>query len=259
MPPDSQPRASGHLTDVSSSRSDTAEAPRRDRHFITQASRPAREITTLLIDDEPLSREALARTLRDNGLSVLGQASGGERALELVLALTPDVVVVDVHLPGISGIQTIEQISLHAPDSRILVLTHSERNKVIEAIVAGASGYILKTAPAESIVRAIRDTAAGECVLSPQVAGRILQRLRELHIPISHPSQAKAREIRAALTDREQQIFAMLATGKSNHQIGADLGLSANTVSNHIKSILTKLHLHNRIEAAACAVRAGMS
>jgi DNA-binding NarL/FixJ family response regulator len=231
----------------------------RDRHFITHAARRPREIAVVLIDDEPLIREALARTLRQSGLNVVGEARSGEQALELVLDLRPDVVLMDIRLPGISGIQTIERICLHAPGSRVLVLSRSERNRVVEAIIAGASGYILKTAPTDSIVRAIRDTAAGECVLSPQVAGKILQRIRELHIPISTSSQTAAKEIRSALTDRELQIFTTLATGHSNHQIGDELGLSSNTVSNHVKSILTKLHLSNRIEAAAYAVRAGMS
>jgi DNA-binding NarL/FixJ family response regulator len=254
-----QLQATGDSSALPSRSALASDVLRREKHFITQGTPRAREITVVLIDDEPLIREALAGTLRRSGFSVVGEARTGEQALELVLEQRPDVVLMDVRLPGISGIQTIERICLHAPGSRVLVLTRSERNKVVEAILAGASGYILKTAPTESILRAIRETAAGECVLSPQVAGKILQRIRELHIPISNSSQTAAKEIRAALTARELQIFTSLATGHSNHQIGDQLGLSANTVSNHVKSILTKLHLHNRIEAAAYAVRAGMS
>ena len=238
---------------------DPGDVWRRERHFITQGAWPPRQIKVLLIDDEPLIREALARTLSDSGLHVVGEARSGEQALELVLDLRPDVVVMDIRLPGISGVQTIERICLHAPGSRVLVLTRSERNKVVEAIIAGASGYILKTSPPETIVRAIRATADGECVLSPQVAGKILQRIRQLHIPIASSSQTAAKEVRAVLTHRELEIFTLLATGNTNHRIGDDLGLSANTVSNHIKSILAKLHLHNRVEAAAYAVRAGIS
>jgi DNA-binding NarL/FixJ family response regulator len=141
----------------------------------------------------------------------------------------------------------------------VLVLTHSDQNRVVEAIIAGASGYILKTAPSEQIVRAIRATAAGESVLSPQIAGKLLEHVRRAAIPVIATSQTDADSIRAALTRRELEIFAHLASGKTNRQIGDEFSLSTNTVRNHIKSILDKLHLENRIQAAAHAVRAGIS
>jgi two-component system nitrate/nitrite response regulator NarL len=147
---------------------------------------------------------------------------------------------------------------LLAPASPVLVLTRSEQNRVVEAIIAGASGYILKSAPVEAIIIAVKATAAGESVLSSKIAGKLLQRIREQDIPVKTSAIAAA-AIRAALTDRELEIFKRLASGKSNHEIGQDLSLSPNTVGNHVASILAKLHLEKRIQAAADAVRSGIS
>jgi DNA-binding NarL/FixJ family response regulator len=154
-------------------------------------------------------------------------------------------------------VQAIEQLGLLAPTSRVLVLTRSEQNRVVEAIVAGARGYILKSAPVAAIISAVKATAAGESVLSPKIAGKLLQRIRELDIPVKTSAAAVA--IRAALTDRELEIFQQLASGKSNHEIGRDLSLSPNTVANHVAGSLAKLHVENRIQAAVEAVRSGIS
>ncbi len=124
--------------------------------------------TVVLVDDEPLIRATLARTLSEAGLDVVGEASNEPDAVELVLDLRPDVVLIDIKLPGGSGVQTVERLAMLAPASRLLVLTRSEQNQVVEAIVAGASGYILKTAPPKAIISAVRATAAGENVLSPK-------------------------------------------------------------------------------------------
>jgi putative FmdB family regulatory protein len=134
---------------------------------------------------------------------------------------------------------------LLAPASRVLVLTRSDQNRVVEAIIAGASGYILKDAPPAAIISAVQATAAGQSVLSPQIAGKLLQHIREMDIPVKNSDRA-AVAIRAALTDRELEIFTLLASGNSNPEIARELSLSTNTVSNHIASILAKLHLENR-------------
>jgi DNA-binding NarL/FixJ family response regulator len=120
-------------------------------------------------------------------------------------------------------------------------------------------GYILKSAPREAIIGAVRATAAGECVLSSEIAGLILERIRERDIPVTANSRSAAGAIRAALTTREMEIFERLASGESNQKIGLELSLSTNTISNHIASILAKLHLDNRIQAAVQAVRSGIS
>jgi DNA-binding NarL/FixJ family response regulator len=221
------------------------------------AERPP-PITVALVDDEQLTRVALAQALSSSGLELVGEAATGDDAIELVVDVRPDVVLMDLQLPGMSGVQAIEQLGLIAPTSRVLVLTRSEQNRVVEAIIAGAHGYILKSAPVEAIISAVKATAAGESVLSSQIAGKLLQRIRELDIPV-RTSAIAAVAIRTALTERELEIFKRLASGKSNHEIARDLSLSPNTVANHVAGILSKLHFENRIQAAAEAVRSGIS
>jgi DNA-binding NarL/FixJ family response regulator len=225
----------------------------------TPGARRERPITLVLVDDEPLIRVALAQAAKAEGVDLVGEATDGEAAIELVVDLRPDVVLTDIRLPGISGVEVIERLGLLAPASRVLVLARTEQNRVVEAIIAGASGYILKTALPEAIVAAVRATAAGDCVLSPQIAGTLLERIRERDIAVTATSHDAASAIRATLTARELEIFTRLASGESNPQIARDLSVSTYTVSNHIKSILAKLHLDNRIQAAVQAVRTGIS
>src|SRR3954453_18715356 len=141
-------------------------------------------ITVVLVDDEQLIRVALAQALSSSGLELVGEAATGEDAIELVIDVRPDVVLMDLQLPRMSGVHAIQQLGLLAPSSRVLVLTRSEQNRVVEAILAGASGYILKSAPLEAIVSAIKATAAGESVLSSKIAGTLLERIREQDIPV---------------------------------------------------------------------------
>jgi DNA-binding NarL/FixJ family response regulator len=214
----------------------------------------------VLVDHEALTRVALAQVIEAaEGLELVGMAESGEAAVKMVVALRPDVVLIGLRLPGMPAIEAIEQLWLLAPRSRILVLTRSEQNLVVEAIVAGASGYILKSATLDEIVQAVRETAAGEAVLSPKVAGRLLNVIRNTAMPVADPNDETAATIRAALTAREMEIFGCLASGNSNQDIGRQLSLSTNTVSNHIASILGKLQLDNRIQAAVEAVRSGIS
>jgi DNA-binding NarL/FixJ family response regulator len=148
-----------------------------------------------------------------------------------------------------------------APASRILVLTGAEeRHQVVEAIVAGACGYLLKEhATPDEIVGAVTASAAGECVISTHIAGDLLDRIRERDIPVTARSEHARTAIRMILTERELEIFKRLASGESNQEIGRALWLSENTVKNHIASILAKLQLDNRIQAAVQAVRSGIS
>ena len=216
-------------------------------------------VTVVLVDDEQLIRSALAQALSVGGLDLVGEAADVQDAIGTVLDLRPDVVLMDLMPSGGSGVDAIAQLGLLAPASRVLVLTRSEQNRVVEAIVAGASGYILKTASPETIAAAVKATAAGESVISSQVAGKLLQRIRERDIPVTTTSHDAASAIRAALTVRELEIFTRLASGKSNQEIARELSLSTNTVHNHIASILAKLHLDNRIQAAVQAVRSGIA
>jgi two-component system, NarL family, response regulator LiaR len=218
-----------------------------------------RPITIVLLDEEALTRSVLSQALARAGIDVVGEAASEEEGLTLVVDLRPDVVVIDLRLPGISGINAIEQLSLLAPASRILVRTARAENRVVEAIVAGATGYILTSAAPEAVVDAVRVTASGGCVLSPDIAAKLLERIRERDMPVTASSKTAAIGIRAALTERELEIFARLASGASNQDIALELSLSPNTISNHVASILAKLHVDNRIQAAVQAVRSGIS
>lgn len=226
------------------------------QHESPSDSRPA--ATVVLVDDEHLIRGALARALTENGFQLVAEAATLEEAVKVVVDLRPDVVLIDPRLPGSAGVEAIERLGRLAPASRILILTRSEENRVVEAIIAGASGYILKSASLDAIVAAVRATADGDAVLSPQIAGKLLERIREQQLPIARGA-GEASAIRAALTPRELEIFTRLASGDSNNEIAAELSVSTNTVSNHIASILAKLHLDNRIQAAVQAVRSGIA
>jgi NarL family two-component system response regulator LiaR len=218
-------------------------------------------VTVVLVDSAELIRSSLVQLLSAAGLSVVGEATTGEEGVRLVVDLRPDVVLVELGLGGISGVETIERLSALAPVSRILVLSASdEPQRVVEAILAGATGYMLKEhTTSERIADAVTATAAGECVISTHVAGGLLARIRERDIPVTAGSTDAGAAIRAVLTERELQIFKRLASGESNREIGQALSLSENTIKNHIASILAKLQLDNRIQAAVQAVRSGIS
>ena len=141
---------------------------------------------------------------------MIGEADNAPEAVALVVDVRPDVVLMDLRLPGSSGVHAVEQLSRFAPASRVLILTRTEQNRVVEAIVAGASGYILKTAPPEAIIAAIRATAAGEAVISSKIAGKLLDHIRERDIPITAATHDAAGAIRAVLTPRELEIFTRL-------------------------------------------------
>src|SRR4051794_7462494 len=170
-----------------------------------------RPITVALVDEEALIRTALARALAKAGLEVVGEAADGPEAIEMVTEVRPDVVLMSLELAGISSIEAITRLGLLAPSSRILVLTRSEHNRVVEAIVAGATGYMLKSAGTQAIVDAVGATSAGESVLSSEIAGKLLARIRERDIPATASSVIAAAGIRAVLTERELDVFERLA------------------------------------------------
>jgi DNA-binding NarL/FixJ family response regulator len=217
------------------------------------------QLTIFLVDSHELIRTALSQLLTAAGLEVVGEAQSGDESIRKMVELRPDVVLVELVLAGMSGVETIRRLSSVAPASRILVLTDSEGpSRVVEAILAGASGYILKSARPAELVGAVRASAAGGCVISPQVANELVNRLREREIPVTAQSERAAAAI-GALSERELEIFKRLASGESNREIGRQLSLSENTVKNHVAKILKKLQLENRIQAAVQAVRSGIS
>jgi DNA-binding NarL/FixJ family response regulator len=210
--------------------------------------RPARVV---IVDDHDVFRRGLAGLLTDHGIDVVGQAADGWEALKAVGRLAPDVVVMDLNLPRMSGIEAISRMSVDAPTTRVLVLTISaDEVDVTKAILAGASGYLLKDASIDEIVAGVRAAAAGESLISSKVATTLLEQIRN--------TTHAAPEHHADLSDREVEVMRLVAEGMDNAAIADALYISPQTVKNHISNILAKLQMENRIQAAVYAVRQGL-
>jgi DNA-binding NarL/FixJ family response regulator len=208
----------------------------------------------VLVDDHDLFRTGLRNLLEEQSVQVVGECDNGTDALRAVRELAPDVVVMDLNMPGISGVEATRQISMIAPLTRVLVLTISDQDKdVMDAIVAGACGYLLKDASIAELMQGIRAAAVGESLVSPTIASKVLQRVRS-----TSTSQREADTIQSELSDREIQVLKLIANGKDNSMIAGELHISPKTVKNHISNILMKLQIDNRIQAAVYAVRSGI-
>lgn len=205
----------------------------------------------VVVDDHELFRGGLVGLLGDHGVEVVGEASMAVPGIEIVLERKPDVVLMDLNMPGMSGIEATQRLAAAAPHTRIVVLTvvADERN-VVEALRAGALGYLPKDAPIAQIVEAIRAAARGESLIAPRVAGYLVHRLRRA--PIEEVADA------ADLTPRELEILELMARGMGNSEIGKALHLSQHTVKNHVSSVLRKLQVKNRSQAVVRAVRRGL-
>jgi two-component system, NarL family, response regulator LiaR len=211
-------------------------------------------ITVLIVEDDERFRVGLETLLADFGLNVVGTAADGERGLELVESLTPDVVLMDLQLPRISGVEATRTIAASFPKTAVLMLTVSaEETDVVEALAGGASGYLVKGTSPETLAAGIRAAARGESLISAEVAARVFARLREGHVAqqAEHPAIA-------FLSERETEILRLLASGKHNDEIATELVISPFTVRNHISKLLRKLDVENRTQAAAFAVRHGL-
>ncbi len=208
----------------------------------------------LLVDDHDLFRTGLRNLLEEQGVHVVGESATGADAIRLVRELAPDVVVMDLNMPGISGVEATRQITSVAPLTRVVVLTISDQDAdVMDAILAGACGYLLKDSSIQELMRGISAAAVGESLISPTIAGKVLQRVRA-----ATPSAIDAETIRSELSDREIEVLKLIANGKDNALIAAELHISPKTVKNHISNILMKLQIENRIQAAVYAVRSGI-
>jgi DNA-binding NarL/FixJ family response regulator len=211
-------------------------------------------VRVLLVDDHDLFRTGLRNLLEERGVPIAGEAAAGAEAVRLVRELAPDVVVMDLHMPGMTGIEAIRQIHSFAPLTRVLVLTISDQDDdVLDAILAGACGYLLKDASVDELIRGIVAAAVGESLVSPAIAGKVLQQVRATAI-----SSEAADTIRAELSERELDVLKLIAAGNDNAMIAAQLHISPKTVKNHISNILMKLQIENRIQAAVYAVRSGL-
>jgi DNA-binding NarL/FixJ family response regulator len=208
---------------------------------------------TIVVDDHDLFRRGVANLLRDAGIDVVGEASNGVSAVQISCDLRPEVVLMDVTMPGMSGIEATRKILETAPETRVVMLTSTEGDHlVLDAILAGASGYVLKEASLQQIVDAVEAAAAGQAVISPRVVPELLRHLRASHRPQSPAGD------RPELTGRELQVLQLLAQGRENAAIARELVISLSTVKSHVASILGKLGVDNRLEAAVMALRQGI-
>jgi len=212
------------------------------------------ELRVLVVDDHDLFRTGLRNLLAEEGVNVVGEAENGETAIRLAADLAPDVVIMDLNMPGAGGVETTKRLASLAPLSRVVVLTISaDDDDVMNAVMAGACGYLLKDSSIQELIAGIRAASEGESLISPQIAAKVLQRLR------AQSKDADAAEvIRAELSDRELEVLKLIANGKDNAQIARELFISPKTVKNHISNILMKLQIENRIQAAVYAVRSGI-
>jgi DNA-binding NarL/FixJ family response regulator len=208
------------------------------------------QLRVLLVDDHPVYREGLARLLSQSGVDVVAQAGNGPDALAIVEEAAPDVVVMDLNMPGMSGVEVTRKLVEATPASRVLIVSVSAQEEdVTEAILAGASGYVLKDGPVEEVVAGIQAAAAGESLISPRIATMLLRRMR-----LDEPAELDAPAV-TPLSERELQVLRLVAEGKGNQEIGEVLYIGQSTVRNHISSILMKLQVENRVQAAVRAVR----
>jgi DNA-binding NarL/FixJ family response regulator len=210
-------------------------------------------LRVLIVDDHDLFRTGLRNLLEEQGIQIVGEAAAGAEAIRSVRELAPDVVVMDLNMPGMTGVEATRQITSIAPLTRVLVLTISDQDSdVLDAILAGACGYLLKDSSIEDLMQGIRAASVGEALISPHIAAKVLQRIRASGL------QSDSALPPPELSDRENEVLRLIANGKDNAQIAQELHISPKTVKNHISNILMKLQIENRIQAAVYAVRRGL-
>ncbi|WP_184544084.1 response regulator [Streptosporangium becharense] len=206
----------------------------------------------MVVDDHPMWRDAVARDLAEAGYEVVATVGEGRQAVRVAPAARPELVVLDLQLPDLSGVEVARRLATVQPPPRVLVLSASgEQDDVLEAVKAGASGYLLKSASKEEFLDAVRRTAAGDAVFTPGLAGLVLGEYRRLaaqSVPDTTPR----------LTERETEVLRLVAKGLSYRQIAERLTLSHRTVQNHVQNTLNKLQLHNRVELVRYVIEQGL-
>ena len=218
------------------------------------ADRQVESLRVLIVDDHDLFRTGLRNLLEEQGVHIVGEAATGTDAVRIVRELAPDVVVMDLNMPGMGGVEATRHISSIAPLTRVVMLTISDQDSdVMDAILAGACGYLLKDSSIQELISGIDSASRGESLISPNIAAKVLQRVRATS---TQPDIAD--QIRAELSEREIEVLKLIANGKDNAVIAAELCISPKTVKNHISNILMKLQIDNRIQAAVYAVRSGI-
>jgi two-component system NarL family response regulator len=217
---------------------------------------PPDVIRVLIVDDHALYRRGLQTVLEtEDGIQVVGEAADGVEAVSVAEEKAPDVIVMDVSMPKRGGIEACRAIKARMPSARILMLTSSdEEANLFEAVRAGANGYLLKDVPPEEVADGIRRLHDGQSLVSPMMAAKLLSEFKQISERDVPAAPATGLEL-PRLTERELGILKLVAQGRLNREIGAELFISENTVRNHIRNILDKLQMHSRMEAAMYAVR----
>jgi DNA-binding NarL/FixJ family response regulator len=206
----------------------------------------------MVVDDHPMWRDAVERDLQAAGFDVVAVAATGDEALARFPAARPQVVVLDLQIPGPNGVEVTSRVVEVDPSARVLILSASgEQADVLEAVKAGATGYLVKSASREELLDAVRRVAAGDTVFTPGLAGLVLGEFRRMAEPASSLGESQ-------LTERETEVLKMVAKGLSYKQIAARLVLSHRTVQNHVQNTLRKLHMHNRVELTRFAIEQGL-
>jgi len=213
------------------------------------------DVTVLVVDDQRLIREGIASLLAiQESIKVVGVAENGEEAIQLALKLTPDIILMDVRMPIMDGIEATAQIRQQLPACQVLMLTtFDDEEYIVKSLLAGACGYLLKDIPASDLAQAIRLTQRGVYQIAPSVAGKLVGRLdRKI---IEQPEKQISIPPEIDLTMREMDVLRLVATGATNREIAQDLCVSEGTVKNHVSNILSRLGLRDRIQAALFALK----
>ncbi|HEX7184668.1 MAG TPA: response regulator transcription factor [Thermoanaerobaculia bacterium] len=208
----------------------------------------------LIADDHTLFRESLGSLLTSRGFEIIGEAREGREAVELARRLQPDIVLMDLAMPGLDGLTATRLISAEMPQVKVVILTGSDEDaQLFEAIKSGAQGYLLKDLESRELFSFLEGVGRGEPALTPRLANKLLQEFARPPRPTSEPHDPDA------LTEREREVLELLVQGvTTNRKLARHLGLSENTVKFHVRNILDKLHLHNRAQVVGFALRHGM-
>jgi DNA-binding NarL/FixJ family response regulator len=209
-------------------------------------------IRVMVVDDHPMWRDAVERDLQAAGLAVVAVAADGTEAIARFPAARPQVVVLDLQIPGPNGVEVTARVLEHDPTARVLILSASgEQDDVLAAVKAGATGYLVKSASRQELLDAVRRVAVGDTVFTPGLAGLVLGEFRRMSETPDQPSDEQ-------LTGRETEILKMVAKGMSYKQIAERLVISHRTVQNHVQNTLRKLHMHNRVQLTRYAIEQGL-
>jgi DNA-binding NarL/FixJ family response regulator len=222
---------------------------------MSAAEEDEQRLRVMVVDDHPMWREAVERDLEDEVFEVVAVAADGNQAIARFRAARPQVVVLDLQIPGPGGVEVTADVLAHDPSARVLILSASgEHADVLEAVKAGATGYLVKSASRQELLDAVRRVAAGDSVFTPGLAGLVLGEFRRMN----EGGSAEEPEPENDLTARETEILKMVAKGMSYRQIADRLVLSHRTVQNHVQNTLRKLQMHNRVELTRYAIERGL-